>query len=86
MIVSNEQILALIVFLSGLIGTMFKLLQSSQSREFTTLKESCEARIEEKDETITWLKAELRTSLRTTERATTAAETATHVAKKASEG
>ncbi len=71
--------------LIGCITFLFKALQGAQSREITTLKEQCEARIQEKDETITWLKAELRTSLRTTERATSAAETATAVTKKAAE-
>ncbi len=86
MTLSNEQVLMGLGSLVGCIVFMFKLVQSSHSREVDTLRAACEARVNEKDETILWLKEELRTSLRTTERATSAAETATTVAKKASEG
>jgi len=89
---STESVLAGLGALIGCITFLFKMLQSAQQREIQSINNGCallvkakDETIQEKDETIAWLKQELRLALRTTERATTAAETATTVAKNASE-
>lgn len=74
--ISTESVLAGLAALIGCITFLFKLLQNSHTREIQTLTTACDDRLKEKDNTILWLKEELRTSLKTTERATVAAETA----------
>jgi hypothetical protein len=83
--ISTEMGITAIIGLVGCISFLFKLLINSKNQELKSLTDAKNETIREKDETIRWLKDELRISLRTTERATTAAETATVVAKKAIE-